>query len=81
VLCFSSIILSPPDGNFGDCIPGGKAAVMTKFWFRVAYVGLFFLAALPLYAQGGCVDSPESPTAILALIGVAGVFYVSAKRK
>jgi XrtJ-associated TM-motif-TM protein len=24
------------------------------------------------HAQGGCVDSPENPTALLALVGVAG---------
>ena len=31
-------------------------------------------AALPAHAQdGGCVDSPENPTAILALVGMAAV--------
>jgi XrtJ-associated TM-motif-TM protein len=25
-----------------------------------------------LHAQGGCVDSPENPTAILGLVGSAG---------
>jgi XrtJ-associated TM-motif-TM protein len=24
------------------------------------------------HAQGGCVDSPENPTALLALVGTAG---------
>ena len=42
----------------------------------------FFLAvALPLHAQGGCVDSPENPTAILALVGSAGGFLVAARSR
>jgi XrtJ-associated TM-motif-TM protein len=28
--------------------------------------------AFPLHAQGGCVDSPESPTLVLALVGGIG---------
>jgi len=44
---------------------------------------LFLVAALllivsaPLHAQGGCIDSPENPTAVLALVGSAGAFLVS----
>jgi XrtJ-associated TM-motif-TM protein len=37
---------------------------------------LIAAAALPAMAQsgdGGCVDSPENPTAILALVGMAAV--------
>jgi XrtJ-associated TM-motif-TM protein len=30
-------------------------------------------AALPLHAQTGCVDSPESPTVVLALVGGIGL--------
>ena len=30
------------------------------------------LIAAPLHAQGGCVDSPENPTVVLALVGSAG---------
>jgi XrtJ-associated TM-motif-TM protein len=54
---------------------------MTKVYFRYAYLGLFLLAALPLHAQGGCVDSPENPTAILGLIGAAGACYSPLKKK
>jgi XrtJ-associated TM-motif-TM protein len=54
---------------------------MTKVYFRYAYLGLFLLAAFPLHAQGGCVDSPENPTAILGLIGAAGAFYIPLKKK
>jgi XrtJ-associated TM-motif-TM protein len=31
-----------------------------------------FVLALPLRAQTGCVDSPEDPTVLLALVGGAG---------
>jgi len=54
---------------------------MTKVCFRYAYLGLFLLAAFPLHAQGGCVDSPENPTAILGLIAAAGVFCIPFKKK
>ena len=42
---------------------------------------LVLLAALPLYAQGGCDNSPENPTAILGLVGAAGLFYGPIKGK
>jgi XrtJ-associated TM-motif-TM protein len=48
---------------------------------RAFYLGLLLLAALPLHAQGGCVDSPENPTAILGLIGVAGALVIPVKNK
>ena len=52
-----------------------------KGFFRYAYLVLLVLAALPLCAQTGCVNSPENPTAILALLGAAGAAYSPAKRK
>jgi XrtJ-associated TM-motif-TM protein len=36
---------------------------------------------MPLYAQSGCGDSPEAPTAILAIVGSAGAFLVSARAR
>jgi XrtJ-associated TM-motif-TM protein len=48
---------------------------------RYVYVAFLLLAALPLYSQGGCVDSPENPTALLALVGAAGAFYAPVKKK
>ena len=50
---------------------------MKKFRY-ILPVALLIVAAttLPLRAQsgeGGCVDSPENPTAILALVGMAAV--------
>jgi len=49
--------------------------------FQRLYLGLLILSALPLYAQGGCTDSPEGPTAILGLVGAAGLFYRPVKVK
>jgi XrtJ-associated TM-motif-TM protein len=37
-------------------------------------IALLLFAAIPLRAQGGCVDSPEDPTIFLALVaGLGGV--------
>ena len=47
-----------------------------KRFGSIVLVAMFLLAAtLPLRAQGfdGCVDSPENSTALLALLGAAGV--------
>jgi XrtJ-associated TM-motif-TM protein len=62
--------------------------------FRYLIFGFTLLllsAALPLHAQGGdvdgggdgstCTESPENPTAILALLGSAGAFCVSARAR
>ena len=54
---------------------------MMKVCSRYAWLGLFLLAAFPLHAQGGCVDSPENPTAVLGLIGAAGAFCIPLKKK
>lgn len=37
--------------------------------------------AIPLHAQVGCTDSPENPTAILALVGSAGAFFGAARAR
>ncbi len=37
--------------------------------------------ALPLHAQGGCVNSPENPTVVLALVGSAGACVASLRRR
>ncbi len=49
----------------------------------LSFLGLALLlsVALPLHAQGGCIDSPENPTAILAVVGSAGAFIVSARAR
>jgi XrtJ-associated TM-motif-TM protein len=46
------------------------------------FVGFaLFAAALPLHAQGGCVTSPENPTAILAVVGTAGAFFTTVRAR
>jgi XrtJ-associated TM-motif-TM protein len=51
-----------------------------KFLFTV---GIVLIAASPLllHAQTGCEDSPENPTAVLALLGSVAAFGVYAKRR
>lgn len=54
---------------------------MKKALLLVASFALLFSVALPLHAQGGCVNSPENPTAILAIVGSAGAFFVSVRAR
>jgi len=42
-------------------------------------VAFLFIVCAPLHAQGGCDESPENPTAILAVVGSAGAFLVYAR--
>ena len=59
--------------------------------FRLLMFGFTLLvlsSTLPLNAQGGqvgtdgtCDESPENPTAILAVVGSAGAFIVSARAR
>ena len=52
-------------------------------------IALLLAVALPLHGQGGGVgsstgssdDSPENPTAILAVVGSAGAFLMSARAR
>ena len=37
--------------------------------------------AAPVYAQNGCINSPENPTVVLALVGSAGAFFASARNR
>jgi XrtJ-associated TM-motif-TM protein len=52
---------------------------------RVVRMVLLAMAVLAVptlaHAQTGCTDSPENPTAILALVGSAGAFFMSARRR
>ena len=41
---------------------------------------LLFLVTVPAHATGGCVNSPENPTAILAVVGSAGAFFFSRRK-
>jgi XrtJ-associated TM-motif-TM protein len=54
---------------------------MKKTFVLFAGIALLSSVALPLYAQGGCVNSPENPTAILAVVGSAGACFVSVRAR
>jgi XrtJ-associated TM-motif-TM protein len=43
-----------------------------KNFSRILFFGSLFLIPVLAHAQNACVDSPECPTAILGLVGVAG---------
>jgi XrtJ-associated TM-motif-TM protein len=51
-----------------------KESKIVKYLSQVAFLTILLLAlTLPVHAdQGGCVDSPENPTAILGFVGAAG---------
>lgn len=48
---------------------------MSKLKFMCLSSVLLFACATPLLAQTGCVDSPENPTVVLAIVGSAGAFF------
>jgi XrtJ-associated TM-motif-TM protein len=57
---------------------------MKKTFLLLVGIALLSSVALPLYGQGGvvgCDDSPENPTAILAVVGSAGAFFVSVRSR
>jgi XrtJ-associated TM-motif-TM protein len=56
---------------------------MKKIFLVLTCIALLSSVALPLYAQdtGGCVNSPENPTAILAVVGSAGAFFISVRAR
>lgn len=54
---------------------------MKKSAFLSLGLALLLAVALPLHAQGGCDNSPENPTAILAVVGSAGAFFASARAR
>ena len=51
---------------------------MKKQWIFLVLAAVVLLSA-PLRAQSGCVDSPENPTAILALVGSAGAVLAAVR--
>jgi XrtJ-associated TM-motif-TM protein len=56
---------------------------MKKTSLILASIALLSVA-LPLYGQdgpGGCVNSPENPTAILAVVGSAGALVASLRAR
>ena len=39
------------------------------------------VVAAPAFGQGGCVDSPENPTALLAAVGAASGVWVAVRSR
>lgn len=59
---------------------------MKNFRLLILGIALLLSGASSLHAQDdggldGCVNSPENPTAILAVVGSAGAFFVSARAR
>jgi XrtJ-associated TM-motif-TM protein len=54
---------------------------MKKIFLFVLVCAAMFATPTALYSQGGCADSPENPTAILAVVGTAGGFFVLARAR
>jgi XrtJ-associated TM-motif-TM protein len=51
---------------------------MIKSRYAVLSAIALLFSTISLHAQGtggGCVDSPEAPTALLLIVGSAGMFY------
>lgn len=44
--------------------------------FSVLLAAMLMAVVLPVHAQDGCDDSPESPTIVLAMVGGIGVLAV-----
>jgi XrtJ-associated TM-motif-TM protein len=53
---------------------------MKKILLFAAFV-VVVAVATPLNAQSGCVNSPENPTALLAVVGSAGAFIAAARSR
>jgi XrtJ-associated TM-motif-TM protein len=49
--------------------------------YAVALVAVAAFLGLPAMAQIGCTNSPENPTAILALVGAAGGAFVALRAR
>lgn len=41
---------------------------------------MMLAVTMPLFAQSGCVDSPEDPTIVLAVVGAAAVVVAGMRR-
>lgn len=54
---------------------------MKKLSLLFFVCALVLLVAAPLYGQTGCTDSPENPTAVLALVGGAGALFSAVRSR
>jgi XrtJ-associated TM-motif-TM protein len=49
--------------------------------YALVLVLFMAVAASPAFGQNGCVDSPENPTAVLAVAGSAGAIVVAIRQR
>ncbi len=54
---------------------------MKKSSFIILGAAVVSLIAAPVRAQTGCTDSPENPTAVLALVGSAGALFSTVRTR
>lgn len=54
---------------------------MKKSSLLLAAIAMMLAVTVSANAQGGCVNSPENPTVVLALVGSAGAFLSSARAR
>jgi XrtJ-associated TM-motif-TM protein len=54
---------------------------MRKSSFVLLAALVLFVIAAPVQAQTGCTDSPENPTAVLALVGGAGALFSAVRAR
>jgi XrtJ-associated TM-motif-TM protein len=54
---------------------------MKKISLLLIGSAVMLVVAAPVYAQNGCINSPENPTVVLALVGSAGAFFASARNR
>ena len=57
---------------------------MKKSSLYLLGIALLFAVALPAFGQdgpGGCLESPENPTAILGIVGSAGALFMSVRAR
>jgi XrtJ-associated TM-motif-TM protein len=54
---------------------------MKKAFYACLGCAMLLLVAAPVYAQGGCTDSPENPTVVLALVGGAGALFSTVRAR
>jgi len=64
-----------------------QLAQIERKWMKRSTMGVFLgcavwlMVAMPLWAQTGCADSPENPTAVLALVGGVGALWSAVRRR
>ena len=54
---------------------------MRKSALVILAAAVLFVIAAPVQAQTGCTDSPENPTAVLALVGSAGALFSTVRAR